>query len=71
VKYRVREPLLAVVKEPEMPATIMTIEPGSIIALNDEVQLFGFVKVVYAGQIVLVFMSDIENGADRVEGSAR
>jgi hypothetical protein len=54
-----------------MPATIMTIEPGSIIALNDEVQLFGFVKVVYAGQIVLVFMHDIENGADRVEGSAR
>jgi hypothetical protein len=36
--------------------------------LEGEVEQTGFVDVSYEGQIVKVFMRDIENGADRVEG---
>ena len=49
---------------------ILTIAPGSLITLKGEVEETGFVDVLYEGQIVKVYMSDIEKSADRVEGHA-
>ena len=49
---------------------ILTIAPGSVITVSDEVEETGFVDVFYEGQIVKVYMRDIENGAERIEGQA-
>ena len=50
---------------------LITIGPGSVITVRDEVEETGFVDVFYEGQIVKVYMRDIENGAERVEGHTR
>jgi hypothetical protein len=68
LKYRVREPLLAILRKPGMAAAIMTIEPGSVITVKGDVNLFGFVDVCCEDHTVKVFMLDIEQKADRVEG---
>ncbi len=68
MKYRVRQPLLAILKGAETPATFLTIAPGSIINVEGEVQPSGFVEVAHAGRTVLVYMRDIENRAERVQG---
>jgi hypothetical protein len=68
VRYRVREPLLAVCNQPGMPSAFTTIERGAVIMVKGEVEKSGFVDVSYHGQIVKVFMRDIDNNADRVEG---
>jgi hypothetical protein len=70
LKYRVHEPLLAVLGEPGMPGAFMTIEPGSVITVKGDVKQSGFVEVGYGSQIVKAFMRDIEKRADRVEGHA-
>jgi hypothetical protein len=70
MKYRVLEPLLAIRREPGVAAVLLTIDPGSVITLNGEVERTGFVDVLFDGQIVKVYMRDIEERADRVEGHA-
>ena len=65
--YYVREPLLAVRNEPGRSTVFLTIVPGSVITLKGEVQLSGFVDVLYEGQIVLVFKRDIDLHADRID----
>jgi hypothetical protein len=70
LKYRVREPLLAILRKPGMPAEIMTIEPGSVVPLKGDVNHFGVVDVHCGDQIVKVFMLDIEKKTDRVDGQA-
>jgi hypothetical protein len=67
VTYYVREPLLAVRNEPGRSTVFLTIVPGSVITLKGEVQLSGFVDVLYEGQIVLVFKRDIDLHADRID----
>jgi hypothetical protein len=67
LRYPVQEPLLAVYNEPGMETAFVTIEPGSVITVRDKHE-FGFVDVSYPGQIVQVFMRDVERRADRVEG---
>jgi len=67
LRYRVREPLLAVYNEPGMETVFVTIEPGSVITVRDKEHESGFVDVSYRGQIVQVFMRDVERRADRVE----
>jgi hypothetical protein len=42
-----------------------------VITVRDEVEETGLVDVLYEGQIVKVYVRDIENGAERVEGQAR
>ena len=49
---------------------ILTIAPGSLVTLKGEVEDTGFVDVLYEGQIVKVYMRDIEKSADRVEEQA-
>lgn len=68
MRYRVREPLLAVRNEPGVKTVFMTIEPGSLITVKGTEQQSGFVEVSYSDEIVVVFMRDIEKRADRVEG---
>jgi two-component system, chemotaxis family, response regulator Rcp1 len=68
VRYRIREPLLAVRGEPGTPRVFSTIGRGSVITVKGEVQQSGFVDVSYEGQLVKMFMRDIEKNADRVEG---
>jgi hypothetical protein len=70
VTYRVLKPLLAVRHQPGVATVILTIAPGSLITVRDEVEETGFVAVFYEGQIVKVYMRDIENGAERVDGQA-
>jgi len=70
MKYRVLKPLLAIRHDPGVAAVLLTIDPGSLITVRDEVEETGFVDVFYEGQIVKVYMRDIENGAERVEGHA-
>ena len=66
VTYRVREPLLAIRNHLGMPPTFMTIERGYMITVKGRVEQCEFVDVSYQGQIVKVFMLDIENRTDRV-----
>ena len=70
MKYRVLKPLLAIRREPGVAAVLLTIDPGSVITLNGEVERTGFVDVLYNGQIVKVYMRDLENGADRIDAQA-
>ena len=70
MRFRALKPLLAIRHKPGVAAVLVTIPPGSVITLEGEVEETGFVDVLYQGQIVKVFMRDIENGADRVEGQA-
>jgi len=70
MRFRVLKPLLAVRHEPGVATVILTIAPGSLVTLRDEVEETGFVDVFYEGQIVKVYMRDVENGAERVEGHA-
>jgi hypothetical protein len=70
MRYRVLKPLLAIRHEPGVAAVLITIDPGSVITVRDEVEETGFVDVFYEGQIVKVYMRDIEKNAERVEGHA-
>ena len=70
MKYRVREPLLAILKEPVKSTAFLTIAPGAFITIKGDVGDYGFVEVEYDGQLVLVFMRDIELRAERVKGKA-
>jgi hypothetical protein len=66
VRYRVREPLLAVRNEPGVKLGFMTILPGSVITAQGTEQQSGFVVVSLDSQIVKVFTSDILKRTDRV-----
>ncbi len=70
MKYYVREPLSAVLKEPAGSIAFMTIDACSVITVKGDVGAFGFVEVNYGGDDILVFMRDIELKADRVQGTA-
>ena len=70
LKFRVREPLLAILRKPEVSAAVLTVEPGSVITVAGDVNQFGFVDVRYGVEIVKVFMRDIEQKADLVNGQA-
>jgi hypothetical protein len=70
VTYRVLKPLLAIRHEPGVATVLLTIAPGSLITIKGPVEETGFVDALYEGQVVKVYMRDIENGADRVEGQA-
>jgi hypothetical protein len=70
VTYRVRESLLAIRIEPDVPNVFFTIDPGSLITVKGEVQASGFVDVLYEGKIAKVFMRDITLRADRIKGQA-
>jgi hypothetical protein len=70
VTYRVLKPLLAIRHEPGVAAVLLTLSPGSLFTLKGEVEETGFVDVLYAGQVVKVYMRDIEESAERVEGTA-
>jgi CheY-like chemotaxis protein len=70
VTYRVREPLLAIRNALGMPPRFLTINRGYVITVKAKVEQSEFVEVEYEGQIVKVFMRDIEDGAERVEGHA-
>jgi hypothetical protein len=71
MRFRVLKPLLAIRHEPGVAAILITIWRGSVITVRGEVEETGFVDVFYEGQIVKVYMRDIENGAERVEGQAQ
>jgi two-component system, chemotaxis family, response regulator Rcp1 len=67
-RYRAREPLLALRTEAGTATKFMTIERGSVITVEGDVeQKSGFVDVAYNGQVVKVYMRDIEKSADRVQ----
>jgi hypothetical protein len=68
MRFRVREPLLAVQNESGVSPRFMTIEPGSVITIKGKEEQSGFVDVSYRGQIVQVYMRDLEKRADRVRG---
>ena len=68
MRFRVREPLLAVRNDPGTPTAFLTIGSGSVITVKARVQQSEFVDVSYEGQLVKVSMRDIEKSADRVEG---
>ena len=70
VTYRVLKPLLAIRHEPGVATVLLTIAPGALFTLKGEVEATGFVDVLYEGQVVKVYMRDIEESALRVEGQA-
>jgi hypothetical protein len=70
VTYRVLKPLLAIRHEPGAATVLLTIAPGSLITMKGEVEETGFVDVLYEGRVVKVYLRDIEESADRVEGTA-
>ena len=70
MRFRVLKPLLGNSSRAGVAAVLITIGPGSVITVRDEVEETGFVDVFYEGQIVKVYMRDIEERAERVEGQA-
>jgi hypothetical protein len=70
MKYRFREPLLAILKGPVSSVGFLTIKRGSVITVKGDEQACGFVEVNYEGQIVLAFMRGIQLRADRLRGQA-
>jgi len=70
MKYCLREPLSAVLKEPVGSIAFMTIDSGAVITVKGDQGAFGFVEVNYAGEDVLVFMPELQLRADRVKGKA-
>jgi hypothetical protein len=70
VTYRVLKPLLAIRHEPGVATVLLTLPPGSLFTLKGEVEETGFVAVLYESQVVKVYMRDIEERADRVQGQA-
>ena len=70
MKYRFREPLLAILKGPVSSVGFLTIKRGSVITVKGDEQACGFVEVDYEGQIVLAFMRGIQLRADRVRWQA-
>jgi hypothetical protein len=70
MKYRFREPLLAILKGPVSSVAFLTIKRGSVITVKGDDRAFGFVEVNYEGQIVLALMRGIQLRADRVRGQA-
>ena len=70
MKYRFREPLLAILKGPVSSVAFLTIKRGSVITVKPDEQEYGLVEVDYDGKIVLAFMRGIELRADRVRGQA-
>ena len=67
--YRAREPFLAFRYDSSVPRRFITITAESVITLQSEVHPSGLVSVLYNGQIVTVFMKDIEMRAEVVEAS--
>ena len=67
ITYRVRDSFQAIRNEPPKPFRFITITQGSIIMVKGQLQL-GLVEVLYHGQIVAVFMRDIDAKADPIEG---
>jgi hypothetical protein len=70
MKYRFREPLLAILKGPVSSVAFLTIKSGSVITVKCDEQEYGLVEVDYQGQIVLAFRRGIELKAHRVRGQA-
>jgi chemotaxis family two-component system response regulator Rcp1 len=67
-KYCAKEPLLAILAAPGMATKFITIVRGSVITVEGyPEEKSGFVDVLYDGQVVKVYMRDIEKSADRVE----
>jgi CheY-like chemotaxis protein len=67
-RYRAREPLLALRTEAGTATKFITIERGSVISVESDVeQKTEFVDVAYKGQIVKVYMRDIQKSAERVQ----
>jgi hypothetical protein len=59
---------LALRTEAGTATKFVTIERGSVITVEGDVeQKSGFVDVAYKGQVVKVYMRDIEKSADRVQ----
>lgn len=69
MKYRFREPLLAILKGPVSSLAFLTIARGSVVTVKGDEQAHGFVEVDYDGQIVLANMRAIQLRADRVRGT--
>jgi chemotaxis family two-component system response regulator Rcp1 len=67
-RYRAREPLLALRTEAGTATKFITIERGSVLSVESDVeQKTEFVDVAYKGQIVKVYMRDIQKSAERVQ----
>jgi len=71
MKYRVREAFIAVCDNAPNPFTFVTLPPGEMITLVGTVQQSGLVDVRYDGQVVAVFMRDVENRTDLVDGEPK
>ena len=68
MKYRVREALLAIASQAQVRPVYITIEPGSVITVKGIEEESGFVDVFYRGEMVKVFLRDLEKRTDRVKG---
>ena len=68
MRYRVREALLAIASQAQVKPVYITIEPGSVITVQGIEEQSGFVDVSYRGEIVKVFLRDLEKRTDRVKG---
>ena len=67
IRYRVRQQFLAIHDDLRRHINFVTIHSGSIIELKSTAHLSEFVDVEHEGQIVEVFMRDVEDRCDRVD----
>ena len=68
MKYRVREAFIALCDEPPNPYTFVSLPPGTTITIVATVGS-GLVDVAYdGGRIVTVFVRDVDERTELVEG---
>ncbi len=67
VKFRVREPFLAVRNEPEHRFAFTTIPEGAIIATRGTPQESGLIEIDYDRQKLEAFLRDIEDRCEQVQ----
>jgi hypothetical protein len=65
MKYRVKEAFIAVRQTADGKSQFVTMEVGNIFTIRGE-ERAGLVKVLYRGQIVAVFLKDIEHRAVKI-----
>lgn len=64
MRYRIREPFVAVRPSDGNGFQFLTLHPGDLIVIRGSVQESGLVDVVYDGVVIAAFMRDIEARAE-------
>ena len=67
-KYRLKSALIALKADDESGLRIVTLNAGVTVKLSGAVQRSGLVDVIAEGEKLFMFMRDLEERTERIEG---